>query len=386
MKPYGDFKKGILNIGEAPGEHEDRRGKQWQGKTGRALKAMYDSLGINLFKDCININAINCRPTKDSGNREPEDEEITSCRRRVFEVIDEYKPKLIMLFGGCAVKSVIGSRWTKDLGGISRWRGWTIPDRELNAWICPVFHPSYVERGEAQIEVIWEKDLRRAFRKIGKPIPEFIDERTQIEILTNPKDIRRMLIDVMQGTPFHPYFVAFDYETTGMKPQRKGHKIICASVCAEPGKAYAFMMMEEIWRIWRVFLRSDIGKIAQNLKHEDNWSKVLQKTDVKNWAWDPMLAARLLAGRPGCASLKFQAYVRYGLPNWQYDWVEDFLEMEDNKDGNSFNRIEELVKSERGQRMLLEYCGIDGLKTLPLSLEQMQEMGLDPEKIARGIL
>ena len=37
MKPFGNFKKGILNIGEAPGDIEDQRGKPWQGKTGQLL-------------------------------------------------------------------------------------------------------------------------------------------------------------------------------------------------------------------------------------------------------------------------------------------------------------------------------------------------------------
>ena len=72
MQAFGNFEKGILNIGEAPGETEDRKGKQWQGKVGRLLRDTYDSLGIDLFEDCLNINAINCRPTdKHGANRPP---------------------------------------------------------------------------------------------------------------------------------------------------------------------------------------------------------------------------------------------------------------------------------------------------------------------------
>jgi len=71
MQPHGNFKKGILNLGEAPGETEERRGKQWQGKAGKVLKNAYAKLGIDLFDDCLNYNAVNCRPTKDGGNRTP---------------------------------------------------------------------------------------------------------------------------------------------------------------------------------------------------------------------------------------------------------------------------------------------------------------------------
>jgi len=53
MKSYGAFKKEILNIGEAPGEVEDKRGMPWQGKTGRLLKKTYRRLGVDLFEDCL---------------------------------------------------------------------------------------------------------------------------------------------------------------------------------------------------------------------------------------------------------------------------------------------------------------------------------------------
>ena len=44
MTPFGKFHKGILNLGEAPGETEDKRGKQWQGKSGRLLQRTYNHI------------------------------------------------------------------------------------------------------------------------------------------------------------------------------------------------------------------------------------------------------------------------------------------------------------------------------------------------------
>ena len=60
--------KGILIIGEAPGQVEDRKGLPWQGGTGRLLKRTLEKQGIDLFEDCICVNAVNCRPPK---NRAP---------------------------------------------------------------------------------------------------------------------------------------------------------------------------------------------------------------------------------------------------------------------------------------------------------------------------
>ena len=60
MAPYGNFKKKILNIGEAPAEFEDSKGIPWQGRTGRLLQEAYKKVGIDLFNDCLNINAVSC--------------------------------------------------------------------------------------------------------------------------------------------------------------------------------------------------------------------------------------------------------------------------------------------------------------------------------------
>ena len=117
MKPFGNFQKGILNIGESPGEVEDQRNKPWQGKTGRLLQKTYRRLGIDLFEDCLNINAVNCSP-KD--NRTPTNYEVDCCRKNLLKIIEENQPKVIIVLGGSALHSILGHRWKKDLGGISK--------------------------------------------------------------------------------------------------------------------------------------------------------------------------------------------------------------------------------------------------------------------------
>ena len=168
MRPYGNFRKGILNIGEAPGEVEDKYNKPWQGRAGKLLQKTYAKLGIDLFEDCLNMNAVSCRPSNEKGdNRTPTNSEIDNCRRFVLRTIEKYKPKLIVLFGGVAVQSLIGYRWKNNLGSISKWRGWTIPDQDFQCWICPVFHPSYILRSEGGVEeVVWKNDLKQAINLV----------------------------------------------------------------------------------------------------------------------------------------------------------------------------------------------------------------------------
>ena len=135
------------------------------------LQKTYKKLGIDLFDDCLNINAVNCRPSEDGENRTPVNYEIECCRKFVLQTIIKYKPKVIILLGNSAIYSIIGHRWKKDFGGINKWRGWTIPDQDFKAWICPTFHPSYIERGDSDdiAKVIWEQDLTRAIHKIKEP-------------------------------------------------------------------------------------------------------------------------------------------------------------------------------------------------------------------------
>jgi uracil-DNA glycosylase family 4 len=367
MAAFGNFKKRILNIGEAPGETEDERGRQWQGKMGHVLQIAYKKLGIDLFEDCLNINACNCRPLdKDGNNRAPTDKEIGACRSKVMRLIDDHKPCVIIVLGQAALASIIGARWTKDLDTISKWRGWTIPDRGLNAWLCPTFHPSYIERGEQELETIWMQDLEQAFAKVDDPLPEWTDEAKQVEIVDNTD-----FLGDLKGP------VAFDFETTGLKPHDvQHHSVICMSVCNSPDKAYAFMVEghKEHRRNIRMFLKSDVPKIAQNMKFEHTWSHNILNCEVKNWIWDTMLATHVIDNRYGVTGLKFQAYVQFGVI--EYDsGVSEYLKGKDKKNANAVNRIDELIKSEAGRNKLLTYCGMDSLFEYRLAMQQMKLFG-----------
>ncbi len=106
---------------------------------------------------------------------------------------------------------------------------------------------------------------------------------------------------------------AFDYETTGLKPHARGHRIKCASVAFSPDVVYAFMMpgkKKDREPLIRFLRNRHIKKIASNIKFEEQWSNVRLGTEVKGWHWDTMLNAHVFDNRPGhITSIKFQAYV-----------------------------------------------------------------------------
>jgi uracil-DNA glycosylase family 4 len=364
MKPFGNFNKGILNIGEAPGETEDVRGRQWQGKTGQLLQKTYQQFGIDLFEDCLNINACNCRPIEKGSNRTPTPYEIDCCRRIVLKTIEKYQPKLIVLLGGSALYSLIGHRWKKNLDGIMKWRGFTIPDKDFQAWICPVFHPSFVDRSEKEVEVIWKQDLEQALSKLNEDLPRF-----KKPIIETIEDLS-VLDTIKKG------MVAFDYETTGIKPHAVGHRIVCASVAYEESRCYIFLMPKTkngLRPLIRLLNDSKIDKVAQNMKYEDTWTNVKLRTEVNGWSWDTMLAAHILDNRPGITGLKFQVYVNFGVIDYSSK-ITPYLQSADSKNGNNMNRIFELLEQPGGKEKLLTYCGWDSLWEYRLAMKQMKIM------------
>ena len=360
MKPFGNFKKGILNIGSVPDETDDKFGNPWQGKSGKLLERMYKKLGIDLFEDCLNTNAINCYSEK-----EPTNHNIDCCRKRILHVIEEYKPKVIVLFGMEAVTSLIGHRWKKDLGGINKWRGWTIPDQDFKTWICPTFHPSYIEESEnGAEEVIWKQDLNIAtllhldkFPLYKEPRIEFICD---LKVLKNIKDT-----------------FAFDYETTGIKPHAAGHRIVSVAIADSADHCYTFFLpntKQERQPLIDLLEDESIGKIAQNMKFEDTWTKVRLRATVKNWLWDTMLATHLLDNRPGVTGLKFQTYVQFGIVDYASE-ISPYLES-NNKNANALNRIFELLELPGGREKLLRYGGLDAIFEYRLAMLQRNEIVL----------
>lgn len=361
MKPFGNFKKGILNIGEAPGEWEDRKGKQWQGKVGQLLQKTYAKLGIDLFEDCLNINSANCRPTDEKGaNRPPSNYEIQCCRKIVFAAIEQYKPKVIVLFGNSPLFSIIEHRWKKDLNGITEWRGWTIPDQELKTWICPVFHPSYVDRQNSpEVNLVWENDLQRAISMTKVPFSKFIEPKINvIEDLTELESIPNCST------------IAFDFETTGLKPHLQEHKIICASVAYNENEAFVFEIPKtkrKLQPFLNLLENKTIQKMAHNMKYEKAWSEAKLGVKVKNWYWDSMLAAHILDNRTGITGLKFQSYVNFGIIDYS-SHIEKWLKA---KDANSLNKLQEYFSTESGKNEVLKYCGYDSVLEFRLAMKQI---------------
>jgi len=379
MEATGQGRLGVLVVAEAPGAEEDRQGVQLVGRAGKVLRLALRSLGVDLDRDCVKINAVNCRPMDSQGrNRTPTDTEIQYCRPRVWNVIRRMKPRVILLLGEPAVKSFLAHRWVRvgeTLEGISRWRGWCIPDQEVGAWVCPTYHPSYVMRNEKEpvVGVIWRQDLERALSLIHTEVPR---HEPQVELLWEQHQVVSVLKEVYGVCRSEGQLLAFDYETTGLKPYRPGHRVLCVGLCVDGKVGYCFPWQPE-WteaqKWWkRILLSPSIPKTAHNMKFENLWSRVALGTEVVGWHWCSLQAAHIQDNRPYVSGLKFQVYVNFGILGYDAE-VASYLDAdlgEKIKYGaNAFNRASQCPLDK-----LMYYCAQDALYQYWLAMEQIQSI------------
>ena len=148
-------------IGEAPGYEEDKLGKPFVGRAGKKLDEMINAIGLNRKKNVYITNIIPWRPPN---NRTPTDNEIELFLPYVEEHIYLIRPKILLLFGNVASKSLLNldQGITKYHGSWFNYKNSFL--KESIFTIC-IFHPSYLLRSPKQKKIAW-KDLKKVKEKI----------------------------------------------------------------------------------------------------------------------------------------------------------------------------------------------------------------------------
>ena len=136
----------VVLIGEAPGEQEDLQGIPFVGKAGQFLNEYLKKAGINRQNDLYIINTLKCRPfliknlTKGiKSNRPPKQEEKKACEAYMLKQIEIINPKLIILCGNNALKSLCGSKYT-----ITKVHGKLANLKYNGRKVVAIYHPSYL--------------------------------------------------------------------------------------------------------------------------------------------------------------------------------------------------------------------------------------------------
>lgn len=146
----GNPNASIMFVGEAPGFYEDRQGEPFVGAAGKLLNELLQSAGLSRA-DVYIANVIKCRPPN---NRDPETDEVETCKPFLFQQIEMIGPKLVCTLGNWATQTLLERKVP-----ITKVRGQTF--RHKNLVIFPLLHPAAaLHQGGLQ------EPLREDFRKL----------------------------------------------------------------------------------------------------------------------------------------------------------------------------------------------------------------------------
>jgi len=154
----GSIKSGIMLIGEAPGEDEDRSGRPFVGKAGKFLDEMLPLAGV-VRKSVYITNVVKCRPPK---NRQPIEDEINKCIGHLAKEIVDINPSIIILLGQTACN---GLRMNIKVGD---WHGQRAKCNLLKKWVfvsyhpaAPLYNPQMIPTVEADFSVMSKSIIRQ---------------------------------------------------------------------------------------------------------------------------------------------------------------------------------------------------------------------------------
>lgn len=369
----GKGRKKVLIVSAFPGEEEDKAGKLNVGDSSTVLRNAVGRAGLDLDRDCWLTNAVICRPK----NAKSVDAAIDYCRPNLVKTVTDYNPEVIVTLGSEAVSSVLGWLWKKGEGGVMRWRGFQIPNRQINTWVVPTYHPAFLMRERDEVyDKMFLNDLRGAFGLKGRPYhdPPPSDMGDEILVELDPVAASRRVAKLHRDSVATGRPVSFDFETNCIKPQ--GSKARIVSCAFSNGKfTIAFPWVGEvIATVTRLLADRRVKKIGANVKFENSWCRV-NGMIVRGWWWDVNLAAHAIDNASkvrAITSVDFQAHARLGIRDWSSD-ITPYLITPKGAGGYATNRIKDLALPK-----VLRYNGLDALYEHLICQHQRKQLGLNP--------
>ena len=149
----------VMFVGEAPGFHEDQKGEPFVGAAGQLLNDLLESAGLSR-SDIYIANVIKCRPPN---NRDPEPQEVETCKPFLLQQIAMIRPTLVCSLGNWATQTLLERKV-----GITRVRGQAFYLKEFV--LFPLLHPAAALHQGTMLQ-----PLREDFQKLK----EFLDRHSQ---------------------------------------------------------------------------------------------------------------------------------------------------------------------------------------------------------------
>ena len=146
----------IMFVGEAPGFYEDQKGEPFVGAAGKLLNDLLLSAGLSRSEIYI-ANVIKCRPPN---NRDPEPDEVETCKPFLMDQISLIKPKLVCTLGNWATQTLMERKV-----GITKVRGQAFYLKDFV--LFPLFHPA---------AALHQGNLMESLREDFKKLKAYLDK------------------------------------------------------------------------------------------------------------------------------------------------------------------------------------------------------------------
>lgn len=162
----GNPQASVMFVGEAPGFHEDQKGEPFVGAAGQLLNELLQSVGLSRA-DIYIANVIKCRPPN---NRDPEPQEVDTCKPFLLKQITLIRPKLVCSLGNWATQTLLERKV-----GITRVRGQAFYMKEFV--LFPLLHPAAALHQSSMLQ-----PLQEDFQKLK----DFLDRHSQATAVQEP--------------------------------------------------------------------------------------------------------------------------------------------------------------------------------------------------------
>lgn len=152
----------VMFVGEAPGFNEDQQGEPFVGAAGKLLNDLLQSAGLSR-SDIYIANVIKCRPPN---NRDPEPDEVETCKPFLMQQIAMIHPKLVCTLGNWATQTLLERKV-----GITKVRGQAFYLKDFV--LFPLLHPAAALHQGSMLEPLKEdfKKLREFLDRHSEPAP-----------------------------------------------------------------------------------------------------------------------------------------------------------------------------------------------------------------------
>ena len=152
----------IMFVGEAPGFNEDQQGEPFVGAAGKLLDKLLESAGLSRSQVYI-ANVIKCRPPN---NRDPEQDEVDTCKPFLLQQIEMINPKLVCTLGNWATQTILEKKV-----GITKVKGQAI---KLERFVVfPLLHPAAALHQGNLLDTLKDdfKKLKAYLDRMNAPVP-----------------------------------------------------------------------------------------------------------------------------------------------------------------------------------------------------------------------